>query len=408
MAAQTGPNAYNHAELRPVQNAAAGTMPSAERESRDQPEWLPPRDLVLLGLYTRMTEQSTWRESGIMLSYIVDSSDDVLAEAKVTDEGLLFHKGTLIPCNNPKLLKDPDIVKALCLAACNDMQVAEVHDGALPRTAHELGAAGKRGRADVDWMEHERPKSKGKYHGKLPETFTGMGEQSQVAANLVMWLFEISDYLQLSGVSNKDKAATATTFLSETARKDYMARRANAAKDKDFQHTFEFFEATLRELYVPRAQKAHVSREFFSYFWVPVFDTDWTLEKHKTAFLGYEAKLYSETDLCTLLDEVRCSIFLATLPEMVWHEIKLNEQNSSHKKWDELLELMVSRENVVMNKYSSWLAQQSAPKETGKVREEDSESTPPPQSPDVSADSEGFDSETPHATETHSDTSHDD
>lgn len=277
-------------------------------------------------------------EGTMYTAWQVDSEDRVLSQAVVTCEGDLWFKGKLVPgTDDPETLKVPAIVRTIV----NVAQAVFTRTEFSARAVSEAGIKVSTGRF--------------KLQVQAPRKWTGEGNTKNLACDLPVWLMEMKDFLRLTQVDADIQADVACTYLSGSARGLYNTRRVNESKARGFEHTMIYMEATLRDLYVPRAQKADLAMDFLRHKWVPAFDDKYTLELACQVYEAQKVKLHNE-GMEGLPEEWECHMFLASLPEVVSNELKQAENGKAHTKWEQLKSQVAIRGDMVMALYRKALS----------------------------------------------------
>jgi hypothetical protein len=223
-------------------------------------KWVPPSP--------RLPHHYVPMPMGDGLIYVVDSQDQLLKHAMISDLGVLTYVNTLIPDTDPEALTHPMVVKALVRTA------KAIYDSAtgMARKSIEYGN-------EVREAAHEQQHRYPALRIKPPREFKGEDAKG-AAMDLPVWLMEVQEWLTLTGVPQTIQAQVACTYLGGRAQSLYNTRRAAESAVPGFVHNMEYMCITMKDLFVPRAQKAIVIHDFLHGKWVIPFDAKWTLEAH--------------------------------------------------------------------------------------------------------------------------------
>jgi hypothetical protein len=161
-----------------------------------------------------------------------------------------------------------------------------------------------------------------------PTKFWGReGKQGKQAVQAVAhaceaFLLEMQHYLSLADVPPMGQPLVAATYLTGQAKQAYQARLAVAqAAGKPI--TWEFFQSTLHDLYVPPAQSADIMAKFMDNSWAPPVNSSWDVDT-------LLSKFDVATDECERaglhLEPLHCAQqLLSALPQPARDLVRLNE-----------------------------------------------------------------------------------
>jgi hypothetical protein len=171
------------------------------------------------------------------------------------------------------------------------------------------------------------------------------------------FLMEMRDYMTLCRVKDSARAMLAGSYLTGQAKTMYAAHAAQRELSGE-PVDWNFFQATLRSAYVPRAQ---VADELHIYFKAGFLV--------KVAEAARPGRMISVDDLLNanavalqdvlkhghvVSDLVRCQVFLAALPDCLRCILKLNEANEAHVSWAHLEEQARKRETQLVTAWAAY------------------------------------------------------
>lgn len=275
--------------------------------------------------------------------YTVAPNDPEFMSVRITSHGELLEGQQRIPLppnSDRLLLRNLEYVRNL------------VHVARAVYTETATTARGVIERAEQVGLRRSREEA-GSVRIKPPREWDGTIKSTRVASDLAVWLLEVKDYFQVANVPDDKQASVASSLLGAGARMQYLTRRTHAELTPGFQHTMAFFEDTMRDLFVPVAQKAHMLRSFFLREWQLPHDANWTVQGQLTAYM--QAYSHLQAEQVAPGDITRIHLFLAALPTPLYDELALNQFNKVHVDWHPFLEVLTAKETHLTNLYYQWL-----------------------------------------------------
>lgn len=276
--------------------------------------------------------------------WIVDTSDNILAHVQIRDDGALFYKANKVETPYDwDALRIPVAVKVLVQAVESTYIAAR----SMARVTEDANTVvGKRSRDD----------EKQTYRVKMPPEWDCSGQTPKaMASSLPVWLIEVKDYLAITHTPEDIRASVACSMLGKHARAQYIARRTTSElANTEFKHTMQFFENTLVDLFVPRAQRAEDLRSFLRGEWRPAESETWTLQDYVSEFMAAWNKVLGHG--VPLDDVIKVQVCLVWMPEPCYHEFKLTESNDYQSNWGVFNAMLTRRQPQAMTQYHTWLA----------------------------------------------------
>lgn len=315
----------------------------------DAAPWKPPvrTDAEILAKPNQW-KQCSWfsPDDELTTAWVVDGDDPLLKKAVVTAAGQLYYQSKLVPDTVASELKSIGVVKMVVSVATSIFTQTQYCN----RKTHEMGEKVSREQgAGVKPMQ---------FKVKPPREWGGGADRQskkKAAIDLNVWLMEVKDYMRLANVPSEIQADVACTYLCSMAQRLYNNRRATESQAQGFEHTMHYFEDTLRDLFVPRAQKAILVKDFTDRQWVPSFDENWCIQAQLQAFEKELVTLKGES-VPELPEFWKVQLMLTSLPIPVFEEFKLAENGVVHSKWEELTAMLSDREAQGMSLYKQWLS----------------------------------------------------
>ena len=165
----------------------------------------------------------------------------------------------------------------------------------------------------------------------------------------------MKDYLLITNTPEDIRASVVSSMLGANARAQYLSRRSNAEimGGTTFKHTMQFFEETLMDLFVPRAQRSDDIYNYFHGAWAPEQNKSWTPQTHVTEYLGAYTKIQNHG--INLPDVVKVQVCLVYLPATVYRQVRLTDSNDFQSHWPTFVDTLTRREPLFMSSYLAWL-----------------------------------------------------
>jgi Zinc knuckle len=213
---------------------------------------------------------------------------------------------------------------------------SSLHPVSMP--ARSGGKLGRRGLAKIS-----QPEKFAGAHGASAKQLQAAAQACQV------FLVEMHSYLRLTGEGEDLWALVAATYLTGGARLAYMSRAAEH-EAAGGELTWEFFQKTLRDMYVPRMQVAKDLSAYFRLDFMPpvVTPQEFSASALVTAYKEMAAKIRShEVAHLQLSPAVEAQVLLAALPEAAREVCKLNEANEVQTSVKHLEDQLLQREEEI-------------------------------------------------------------
>lgn len=271
--------------------------------------------------------------------------DPVLCFCQVFDDGSVHYKHEPIPVADRSLLSNLPALRT----ACKVWEAAQANAKAKARPEYELNAessTGKRARDDAPTVRI-----------KPPREWNGECANGDIASDLAVWLWEVKDYLQLTNTPPDRQAGVATSLLGGSARTQYLVKRTHAtnADPLNFKHTMQFFESTLKELFVPVAQRAHL---YWRYLrdkeWLLPHDAKWSITEQLLLYQGFLNVMEAQgivPDTTT-----KAQVLLTSLPLVVYDALKLPKYDLYQSDYIKLKKQIELEEHVLQRRYDDYTA----------------------------------------------------
>lgn len=281
--------------------------------------------------------------------YNVIPTDDVLSKCRILKDGaVVLYQDQPVPITNLSTIANIPALKSICLAwdaahAAARADAKFTHDSNI-----EVGK--KRPRDDAPAVRI-----------KSPREWTGKCSSGDVASDLAVWMWEVKDYLQLTNTAPDRQAGIAASLLGGDARTQYLVKRTHAANaDPEFKHTIEFFESTLKELYVPVAQKSHLWRRYlWDREWLEPHNAHFNILDQLTRYQDFLNKMQAQ-DLVPC-SETRAQMLVTSFPQVIFDALKLTNENSYQGDYLRLKDQIELQADVLHQKYlDHWNAQQAS------------------------------------------------
>lgn len=196
---------------------------------------------------------------------------------------------------------------------------------------------------------------------KPPREWIGKSTSGDIASDLAVWLWEVKDYLQLTNISPDRQAGVAASLLGGDARTQYLIKRTHAAQADpvNFQHTMQFFEDTLRELFVPVAQQANLWWKYYrEKVWLLPHDSNWVITDQLMKYQEFLNKMEAQDlvpDTCT-----KAQLLVTHMPVVIYEALKLTNENLYQRDYKRLKDQIELEAHILQRKYDDDLAAQRA------------------------------------------------
>lgn len=196
---------------------------------------------------------------------------------------------------------------------------------------------------------------------KPPREWIGKSTSGDIASDLAVWLWEVRDYLQLTNTAPDRQAGVAASLLGGDARTQYLIKRTHAAQADpvNFKHTMQFFEDTLRELFVPVAQQANLWWKYMrEKVWLLPHDSNWVITDQLMKYQEFLNKMEAQDlvpETCT-----KAQMLLTHMPVVIYEALKLTNENLYQRDYRRLKDQIELEAHILQRKYDDDLAAQRA------------------------------------------------